>query len=158
MTVLTDLIKVEGKFSGNRAVEASLDEGRPLMPELVRTASVLRADACNSREDSLAAVDVLDGCLSEEEVHVFVLVHRVDEVWRIQVLRIELLRPKRRSIDQRVCARELGHRRHVQVVLCHGSRVMTMVAEKQGERESANEPASANASGERMNGASGVKR
>lgn len=101
-TVLTDLIKVEGKVSGNGAVEARLNERCPLIPELVRTAPVLRADARHSRKHCFPAIDVLHRRLAQEEVHVVVVVHRAHEVGRVQVLRVELFRPERRSIDQRI--------------------------------------------------------
>lgn len=100
--VLTDLIKVEGKVARNGAVESRLNERRPLVPELVRTSSVFRADACDPRVHRFPAVYVLDGRFSQEEVHVVLVMHGIHEVRCIQVLGVELFRPERRSIDQRI--------------------------------------------------------
>ena len=48
-----NLVEVEGEVTRNRAVESRLEEGRPLVVELVSTAFVVLADASNTRVDAL---------------------------------------------------------------------------------------------------------
>jgi 2-keto-4-pentenoate hydratase len=80
MAKLTDLVEVEGKLAGDGAVEARLEVGRPVLAQDVLAASVFLADAADARENVLAAVDVLDGRLSEEKVHVLAHVKRTHKV------------------------------------------------------------------------------
>ena len=77
---LTDFVEVEGEFAGDGAVEASLEEGGPVLRQDVLAAVVLFADAGHARVHVLAAVDVLDGRLAEEKVHVVSDVVRADKV------------------------------------------------------------------------------
>lgn len=81
-----DFIKVEGKFSGDGAVEPGLEIGGPVLAEDVFAPGVSFADSGHSREDAFAAVDVLDGRLSEEEQDVLPHVVRSNEVRFVEPL------------------------------------------------------------------------
>jgi hypothetical protein len=48
-----NLVEVEGEVTRNRAVESRLEEGRPLVVELVSAALVVLADASNTRVNAL---------------------------------------------------------------------------------------------------------
>lgn len=67
---LTYLVEVEGELSRDAAVESCLEVSSPVLREDVLPASVPLADPSNPRVDTLAAVDVLHGCLTKEEENV----------------------------------------------------------------------------------------
>ena len=75
-----DLVEVERELARDAAVDARLQIRRPVLVEDVLAAGVLLADARHPRVHRLAAVDVLDRRLPEEEVHVFTDVERTDKV------------------------------------------------------------------------------
>lgn len=77
----TYFVEVEGKLSRYGAVETGLEESGPVLRQDVLAAVVLLADARHARVYVLAAVDVLDGRLAEEKVHVVANVVRADKVW-----------------------------------------------------------------------------
>lgn len=68
--VLTDLVEVERIFAGYGTVEPSFQVRGPVVVEYVFAARVLLAHPGDAGEYALAAVDVLDGGLTEEEEHV----------------------------------------------------------------------------------------
>lgn len=76
----TDLVEVEWKLSGYGTVETGFEESGPVLRQDVFAAVVLLADACHPRVDVLAAVDVLDGRFTEEEIDVIANVVRADKV------------------------------------------------------------------------------
>lgn len=67
---ILDLVEVERKLARDAAVDASLQIGGPVLVEDVLATGVFLADPRDTRVDGLSAVDVLDGSLPEEEVHV----------------------------------------------------------------------------------------
>ena len=62
------------------------------IPGLVGPALVPLADPGDPREDGLAAVDVLDGALPEEEVDVLAVREGAHKVRRVQLAGVVLLR------------------------------------------------------------------
>lgn len=62
---LTDMVKVEWEFSGNRAVESRLEKSGKVL--LLPAPRVILANTGNSAENRFAAVCVLNCKLSEEE-------------------------------------------------------------------------------------------
>jgi len=77
---LTNFIKVEGKLSGNGAVQTSFKECGPILRQDVLATIVLLANSSHTRVHVLAAVDVFDGRFSEEEVDVIANIIRSDKV------------------------------------------------------------------------------
>ncbi len=84
------LVEVVGELPGDGAVEPGLQVGRPILVEDVLAACVALADACNARVDTLAAVHVLDGNLTEEEVDILADLVGADKVRLVKVVRVVL--------------------------------------------------------------------
>lgn len=68
--ILTDFVEVERVFSWYGTVEPGLEVGGPVVAEYALAACVLLANSGHAGKYALAAVDVLDGGLAEEEKHV----------------------------------------------------------------------------------------
>lgn len=98
------LVEVEGIVAGNGAVEPGLYERRPSIVELIRSALVVLAYACDTRVDRGAAVHRLHGVLAEEEVDELLVLKRADEVRLVQLAQVVLLRALRLAVNQRVAA------------------------------------------------------
>ena len=75
-----DLVKVEGELAWDGAVESGLDEGGPPVGPPLRPAPVVLAYPSHTGKDGLAAVDVLHGGLTEEEVDVVIVLQRAHEL------------------------------------------------------------------------------
>nr|CAD7404928.1 unnamed protein product [Timema cristinae] len=85
--LLTYLVKVEGEFPRNGAVESGLEVSGPVLTEDVLATRVLLADPGHPRVHALPAVNVLHGGLPEEEEHVLSHVVCPHEVWLCEVLK-----------------------------------------------------------------------
>ena len=82
-TTLTDFIKVERVLPRHRTVESALEEWGPEGLEArLSPASVLLTHTRHPGVDTLAAVHVFYGSLSEEEEHEVPIVKGVHEIWR----------------------------------------------------------------------------
>lgn len=80
LQVLTNLVEVERIFSGYGTVEPSLQVRGPIVVEYVFATRVFLAYSRHAGKYALAAVDVLDGSLAEEEEHILANVVRAHKV------------------------------------------------------------------------------
>ena len=74
----------------------------------MRPPLVILAHSCHPAVHRLAAVHELNGGLSEEEIHVIVVLQRADEVGRVEVHVVVLLSPQLVLDDQAVGGGEVG--------------------------------------------------
>lgn len=74
-------VEVEGELARDAAVHARLQIRRPVLADHVLAPAIVLADACHTRVDGLAAVDVLHGMLAEEEVDKVPNVKGANEIW-----------------------------------------------------------------------------
>lgn len=73
-------VEVEGKLARDAAVHARLQIRRPVLADHVFAAAIVLADACHTRIDGLAAINILHGMLTEEEVDKVANVEGANEI------------------------------------------------------------------------------
>lgn len=73
-------IEVKWEFAGDAAIDARLQVGRPILADHIFAATIILADPCYTRIDSFAAIYILDGMFTKEEVDVFANVEGANEI------------------------------------------------------------------------------
>lgn len=84
----TDFVEVEREFSRDGTVETGFEEGGPVLREDILAAVIFLADAGHARIHVLAAVDVLDGRFTEEEVDVVADIVRSHEIRFLKISKV----------------------------------------------------------------------
>lgn len=83
--ILTDFVEVKRIFSWYGTVEPGLQVRGPVVAKYALATRVLLAHPGHAGKYALAAVDVLDGCLAEEEEYVLTDVVGAHKVWFCEI-------------------------------------------------------------------------